>query len=190
MSRPGPDDFEMRAALYVAGAMTPEERSQWEELLAQQHAEALFATRAASLLADALASLTPPVTPSPQVKQELFARVAGESIRNDQHVKRAAGTNWKPTGFAGIAIRRLSMDRNLRREMFLLKMEPGSTLPDHRHSQAEECYVVEGSLRTRGVLLHAGDFIKLDAGSQHGVTTTEEGCVVLIAAGLAEEVGT
>jgi anti-sigma factor ChrR (cupin superfamily) len=45
-------------------------------------------------------------------------------------------------------------------------------------------------LRTRGLILQAGDFIKLDAGSQHGVTTTDEGCLVLIAAGLAEEVPT
>jgi anti-sigma factor ChrR (cupin superfamily) len=121
------------------------------------------------------------------VKQELLARIADELPKSDQQIKRAGSGDWRPTGLAGIAIRRLSVDRTLRREMFLLKIEPGATLPDHRHSQAEECYVIEGSLRTRGVLLRAGDFIKLDAGSQHGVTTTDDGCVVLIAAGLAEE---
>lgn len=188
MTRPEPDGMEMCAALYVAGGMTSEERQLWEELLAKQDPEALSATKAASLFADALATLIPPVTPAAGVKQGLLRRIDRASTPKDHHVKRAETTDWKPTGLAGIAIRRLSIDRTLRREMFLLQMEAGSILPDHRHSQSEECYVVEGSLRTRGLILQAGDFIKLDAGSQHGVTTTDEGCLVLIAAGLAEEV--
>jgi anti-sigma factor ChrR (cupin superfamily) len=139
-------------------------------------------------LAGQLLDAIPPASPQPSTRERLLARVAQTPTRSDQRVGYRQEESWKSTGLPGISIRSLSIDRDLGREMFLLRMEPGAVLPDHRHSQAEECFVLSGTIQTRGLTLSAGDFLRLEAGSQHGDSVTPAGCVVLISAGLAEEV--
>jgi anti-sigma factor ChrR (cupin superfamily) len=104
----------------------------------------------------------------------------------DQTVLRASDDSWQPTGVPGIAVRRLGSDPASRRETFLLKFEAGAELPDHRHSQTEECFVLEGTIRTRGTVLQAGDFLRLPEGTMHGSSISDSGCIVLISAGMVE----
>jgi anti-sigma factor ChrR (cupin superfamily) len=62
----------------------------------------------------------------------------------------------------------------------LLDAAPGTRVPPHHHSGAEECYVISGSVYTCGRRLDAGDFLHADAGTDHGELFTEHGCRVLL----------
>jgi len=62
----------------------------------------------------------------------------------------------------------------------LLDVAPGTRFPPHRHSGAEECYVLSGSLFTCGRRLGPGDFVHADGQTDHDELFTEEGCQVLL----------
>ena len=70
----------------------------------------------------------------------------------------------------------------------LLRGEPGATYPAHRHTGAEECYVIRGSLVIEGRLLRAGDFHHAEGGSHHGPLRTDEGVEVLLVAAASDYV--
>ena len=57
----------------------------------------------------------------------------------------------------------------------------------HHHGGAEECYVLEGDLRTGDVWMHAGDYQHAAAGSVHPVQSTVQGCLLLIHSSLQDE---
>jgi anti-sigma factor ChrR (cupin superfamily) len=68
----------------------------------------------------------------------------------------------------------------------VLEVAPGTRFPSHRHTGAEDCYVLSGSLYTCGQHLRAGDFVHADAGTEHAELWTEEGCTVMLVAPSAE----
>ncbi len=59
-------------------------------------------------------------------------------------------------------------------------MDPGATFPDHVHTEAEECYVIEGDLHTGGKAFGKGDYIRAEAQSVHDSIYTEKGCLLLV----------
>ncbi len=64
---------------------------------------------------------------------------------------------------------------------WLLKMLPGSNLPVHDHSDgAEECMILEGSLRINGEMLLAGDYQIALHGSVHYEVFSVEGTLVYL----------
>ena len=62
----------------------------------------------------------------------------------------------------------------------LIRMEPGSSCPAHDHEQAEECFVLEGSINIDGEDYRSGDHIIAPAGSRHGVVASVPGGLLLI----------
>jgi quercetin dioxygenase-like cupin family protein len=66
-------------------------------------------------------------------------------------------------------------------------MEPGSRYGNHRHTQTEELYVLEGSCYCGGRLLGPGDYHRAEAGSIHLDTHTEEGSLMLMIASVQNE---
>jgi anti-sigma factor ChrR (cupin superfamily) len=63
---------------------------------------------------------------------------------------------------------------------FLLRLDPGAVIPQHLHHGAEECYVLEGELRTWDTVLRAGDFLRSPPGSDHAASRSEGGCLLLL----------
>jgi quercetin dioxygenase-like cupin family protein len=94
---------------------------------------------------------------------------------------------FEPTAIPGITTRRLAVDRPARRVSMLVRMEPGTRYPSHRHGGAEECYVIAGDLRVGDVNMRAGDFQRAEAGSVHPVQSTDGGCLLLITSSLDDE---
>jgi anti-sigma factor ChrR (cupin superfamily) len=76
----------------------------------------------------------------------------------------------------GIEVRPL-----LGRKTMLVRMAPGATYPEHEHKFAEQCLVLQGSIRSGQVTAHAGDFTYMPKGSLHPALITETGCTFLIA---------
>jgi anti-sigma factor ChrR (cupin superfamily) len=83
---------------------------------------------------------------------------------------------WVKMPFAGVEIRPLIGQKTL-----LVRMQPGAVFPKHEHPQAEQCYVIEGSITdSSGVTLGAGDFVVMAAGMEHEPIRSENGATFLI----------
>lgn len=135
--------------------------------------------------ADALALLTralTPVPPPPRVKSELLAKLA--SMRTGPlplpNTIRASAGAWRTLPFPGLSAKELSVEASRGMVTMLLRMKPGSSFPAHEHHGAEECFVVEGSVRLGSLYLSAGDFHHADAGSHHDEIVSESGCTLLL----------
>lgn len=61
----------------------------------------------------------------------------------------------------------------------LLKFDPGTGYPAHRHPLGEEYYVLEGSLEEAGTTYGTGTFVHHPPGSVHRPRSAH-GCVLLI----------
>lgn len=85
---------------------------------------------------------------------------------------------WQPSQFDGIQIKVLYQDKEKGEMTCLLKWEPGTTLPFHKHPEIEQSYVIEGSFYDHEGIARAGEFTWRKAGSFHE-TKTDEGCIIL-----------
>lgn len=100
----------------------------------------------------------------------------------------ASDGEWFDSGHDGVHTRRLSVDRKARRVTMLVRMDPGSSFPPHRHGGAEECFVVDGDLSVGTELtLGAGDFQRCESGSVHPLQSTEGGCTLLISSSVDDD---
>jgi quercetin dioxygenase-like cupin family protein len=62
----------------------------------------------------------------------------------------------------------------------LTRMEPGTTIPAHWHSKADEAvYVLEGDFVEDGTGYGPGSYFRGKAGTVHGPHSTIRGCTVL-----------
>src|SRR5439155_15193672 len=77
-------------------------------------------------------------------------------------------------------VKRLYRDAAERRFVALVRLAGGGWYPGHWHSDAEELYVLEGSLQIEGQALQAGDFYAAPAGNVHDITSGEGGCLCLL----------
>ena len=85
---------------------------------------------------------------------------------------------WKPTKFKGITMKPLYEDAANGELTCLLKWEPGTTLPFHRHPEIEQSFVLEGSFYDHDGIARAGQFTWRKPGSLHE-TRSDEGCIIL-----------
>jgi anti-sigma factor ChrR (cupin superfamily) len=99
---------------------------------------------------------------------------------------RAAEGEWKPGPDAGVTRRTLFVDRARGTATVLVRMEPGAQFRPHRHLSAEQVYMLEGDGHVTGQVLHAGDYYRLPAGTEHEVTYTEGGCLFLVVSSQVE----
>jgi anti-sigma factor ChrR (cupin superfamily) len=80
----------------------------------------------------------------------------------------------------GVAAKILFADLQHQRTTMLVRMTAGSQFAGHRHGGAEELFVLEGDCLCQGQSLHAGDYHRAAGGTRHGVTSTENGCLMLV----------
>jgi len=186
-------------ALAALGLLPPDEAEAFAAHLAEcppcraEHATLLAA-------AGALAALAPPADPPEGLRARVLAAVRAEPPLQAESVQpwkawtaqspaglfslAADAGGWESTGSPGVQARRLFLDAAAGRVTMMVRMEPGSSYPGHRHAGAEECFVVSGDLRTGNVHLRAGDYQRADAGTRHPVQTTDGGCVLLLVSSL------
>lgn len=179
------------AALHAAGALPPEEARDFEEHVRGCKAcerQLRSFRELAALLPEGLPGQRPPV----RVRQELLAAVREEpqgpqvwrfwrsSPAADLHVVRRDEGRWEPVGLPGVWVKQLYADPERDSVTMLIRMEPGSQYPPHRHGGPEQCLVLEGDLRVGDLVLRAGDFQCAPFRSTHEVSRTENGCLLLI----------
>lgn len=203
------DDLRDLAALYVVGALETEEARRFRMHLptcdaCRVEVESLAATAAQ------LTRAAPEVALPPELWDRVIDRIRGGSgargasrARPNQVWKEwaaplgvgpagmsyaaAAGARFEPTGIDGIEVRRLAVDRERDQVTMLVRMAAGTSYPAHRHGGAEECFVLQGDIRVGSLHMHAGDFQRMELGTQHPVQTTDTGCMLLIVSSTSDE---
>lgn len=86
---------------------------------------------------------------------------------------------WSPAN-NGISMTVLHRDEATGAMTSMTRMEPGSSIPAHRHTQADQAvYVLEGDLVDAGVSYGPGSFFLAKTGEPHGPHGTAGGCVLL-----------
>lgn len=85
---------------------------------------------------------------------------------------------WKPSQFEGIEIKVLYQDQARGEMTCLLRWQPGTTLPFHKHPEIEQSYVISGSFSDHDGISRAGEYVWRKPGSMHE-THSAEGCVIL-----------
>ena len=94
----------------------------------------------------------------------------------------ASEERWHPSGAPGVTTRRLFVDPVRATTTALVRIEPGASLPPHRHPSTEQFYMLSGEARVDGDVVRAGDFYQVAAGTSHEVSWTEKGCTFLLIA--------
>jgi anti-sigma factor ChrR (cupin superfamily) len=90
-----------------------------------------------------------------------------------------ANLPWEKTAYAGVEQKTLLFDRDSGLVTALMRMAPGSRLPDHEHVKIEQTYVLEGSLVCPEGECHAGQFVWRPAGSRHDAWAGPKGGLFL-----------
>jgi anti-sigma factor ChrR (cupin superfamily) len=196
------------AAVCAAGALSHDELVKFEAHLAAGCAACTAEFAQLGPVVAALARVITPVTPDPATREKLLWRVAahgetaggaspmrGPVLQETMHeahrtalvIKRASEAAWESIAIPGIHLRTLFVDDHNNHFTALVRMAPGTSYPRHIHRGPEECLVLEGDLRVGNTVLHAGDYQRAPTGTEHGVQSTEQGCLLLITSSLTDE---
>jgi quercetin dioxygenase-like cupin family protein len=171
------DLLNQQAAQYVAGSMTACELAEWELLLATDRSpESLATAEYEGALLELTAGILP-VAPPPQLKATILEQIAtpkGFTFRF------ADNASFRPTPVAGITYRLLSRDHEQNRVTCLLRLAPGARLPAHTHPGVEECVVLEGTVMVGQIRMHAGDYQRAEADSEHLEQWSDTGALVYL----------
>ena len=126
------------------------------------------------------------IHPEPAANASLKARIL-QRARNEGRSNagepegtttiRADGGEWVAVA-PGVHMKRLHRDGEAR--TFLLKIDPGGTLPGHRHEGDEECIVLEGEAFLGDERVSVGDYHLAPRGTQHGALTSRTGALLFL----------
>ncbi len=195
-----------QAVLYALDAMSPDEASRYAG-----HLEDCPVCRAEAesqrAAADQLAFLAPEADPRPDLGSRILEAVRSSTRASRKPIEAqpwkqwapssdsgeltfvpGAEAEWEPTAVAGIDARRLFVDRTARRVTMLVRMAAGTSYPGHIHGGTEECYVLSGDLRVGSMVMHAGDYQRAEAGTQHPAQSTDRGCMLFLISSLHDEI--
>lgn len=179
------------ADLYVLGAGSAEEVTRFEQHLTdcarcKLHLQTMVET---------LGSVASAESPRPQVRQHLLERIRKADLQDPSIVfqavgvlaKRAQKLEWKSSGLPGVFAKTLFADTVRGYHTSIVKLEPGTTYPPHRHAGIEEIFVLEGDLHYDEGVIVAGDYCRAEPETLHSSSHTEHGCVLLVSASTRDQ---
>jgi quercetin dioxygenase-like cupin family protein len=116
---------------------------------------------------------------------DLWARIApriGEAPGTEPPRASSAGgpaPEWEVAA-PGIYVRILARDEASKRVSMLVRLDPKTSYPPHRHAGAEELHLLHGELIVDEKLLRAGDYLHSEAGSEDHRVHSETGCTCVL----------
>ena len=92
---------------------------------------------------------------------------------------------WEKTKFPGVETKTLLLDKPHGLMTVLLRMAPGTVLPDHEHVMIEQTYMLEGRLLDKtgpdeGQGVGPGEFVWRPAGSRHAAWCPEGALMIAV----------
>jgi anti-sigma factor ChrR (cupin superfamily) len=170
-----------RAALYALGSLGADEARAFEQHLGEGCAVCRREVDAFTAVGAELGLAAAPVPPPADLRARVLVTARAEAAAPPPgfHFIFEGEGGWTP--IATGVFRRDLVSGAAGATVYLIRMEPGSRFAAHRHAAVEDCYVVRGDLHVAGRHIHAGDHHRADAGTTHGETATDGGCLLLIA---------
>jgi anti-sigma factor RsiW len=175
------DDCAVDAALYVLGTLPPEKAGAVEQRLRSGCPYCAAQAEHYAAVAEHLSLAAAPVEPRPELRKRLLDRIkpfdAPPQAFEQRKIVRGNDGPWVKMPVPGVEMRSLIADKT-----FLVRMRAGTVFPKHDHAQAEQCFVLEGTITdSDGTTLRAGDFVVMSSGTQHDPIHTDSGCTLFIA---------
>jgi anti-sigma factor ChrR (cupin superfamily) len=178
-----------QASLYALGALTASEKQDFEVALRSQP-ELRTLVRDLQSTAETLAKSVPQVTPPPELRARVLRSVSAPAPQSLPFTGREVNpaffftaahdsSGWKQLPVPGAFIKLLSADRQRGYAVVLGRLDAGVRYPAHRHTSPEEIFLLTGDLTIAGRRLGPGDFHHCDAGTEHPVNYSDEGCTLL-----------
>ncbi|MGH8230097.1 MAG: cupin domain-containing protein [Steroidobacteraceae bacterium] len=135
-----------------------------------------------ALLLDVLGADRPLMEIPTAQRERLKSRILEEAAAAAPPLTRTVrgpGIAWA-TLCRGVSVGVLMQSTAENVQVALLQMEPGSKIPAHDHSKAEECFVLSGDISIGAHRVAEGDFHIADAGARHADITTASGALLLV----------
>jgi anti-sigma factor ChrR (cupin superfamily) len=179
-----------QAALYVLGALEPDEARAVEAALAADATLAAEVQAFEQVVAD-LALSADEAEPPTGLREKLLERITLEAEPQAKAAPRTPDLSTislrKEEGkWRQLAPRVLSKvlyaDARTGLVTSLIKLEPGGYLPRHRHLGVEQMFIVEGECRINDEIFRPGDFRMRPADTEDVELTTEHGATILLVA--------
>ena len=190
MTDPGAHDMVDLAVLYALGALSLSEAQKFEEHLA----------RGCNICSAELESFEQTVqnmglsvyeeSPPARIREVLLGSLQGKAEGMDERklepstpflsVLSSEGT-WREL-MNGVLVKSLFVDPESGMATALVRMLPGTSLPVHKHLEAEQFFVLEGDCNVDGQKLGPGDYHRAEKGSIHQSTFTVNGTLFLLIA--------
>ena len=117
--------------------------------------------------------------PLPNLWEPLAGRVGIEKEVDGKLAWAAAALLGDPEwGIAapGISCRLLASDAENNRVSMLVRLDPGTDYPPHRHAGREELYLLHGELMIDDKKIYPGDYVRAEADSVDHRVWSETGC--------------
>ena len=180
-----------QASIYALGALPLAEQSAFE-VEVRANAELREFVFEMQSTAGVLAKSLPVVPLPPELRDKVLRAVEKTSARAEHRlspppavvdplrfVMAGEQRGWKELPIPGAWIKLLSLERERGYAVLLGKLDPGVRYPAHTNVSAEDFCILTGDLHVSGQRLGPGDFHHADAGSEHGVNYSVEGCTLI-----------
>jgi quercetin dioxygenase-like cupin family protein len=128
-------------------------------------------------LAGALRIGHSPIACNNSLRRSMLKRVLAAIPPPETRTVRAAAVAWNELA-PGVTVKLLRVDEQ--NMTAYIRMAPGSVFGGHRHSQDEECLILEGEIFIGTHRLHAGDMHVAEAGTEHAMVTSPRGALMLV----------
>ena len=176
------EQTEEDAILNAIGALTEEERLEFEQQMSQAAPEIQQQASEFQELAGLIGAHGPiEQSPPSELKQKTLEKAFSSTIAADgftfigtQNVQ-----DWQALPVPGAFVKLLSTDEKRGYAVVMGKLEPGTRYPAHTHIHGEEIYMLSGDLHIGERRLETGDFHHAAAGTRHDVNWSENGCTLM-----------
>jgi anti-sigma factor ChrR (cupin superfamily) len=129
-------------------------------------------------LAESVAAVELTAAQRTAMHERILARIDSDAPP-DTFTVRAADMQWVTVG-EGVEVKVLRVDRERNDQTVLIRMQAGAVVVGHRHTQEEECLVLEGEVLVGGFRLARGDMHVAKPGARHPPITAPRGALLLI----------
>ena len=124
-----------------------------------------------------------PLVPPAALRARVLARVARDAEADAMQGRAIVTVPASNDGWADLApkVRGKRVYTDGVAESWLIRLEAGAHAPSHDHPAAEECLVLEGSIRyLEGSTLHAGDYEMVRPGAHHSELVSDTGALLYL----------
>lgn len=131
-------------------------------------------------LTDAIAPVELSTQAHNRMRARILERIAASAPSGTQTLRDAEGS-WQAMG-PGLSRKILRVETETNTQSLLIRMEPGSCVPVHSHTQEEHCLVLEGEVSIGDHVFRSGDWHVALPGTTHMDFKTKTGALLFIRA--------